>query len=78
MGERVRLAVEIEWKRRFRPDQMSDVAEAMRSQIGLLAGEPDVLAHHLRLGRIIELAVLLQVRLHNTKLDAGDEAPRND
>ena len=78
MGERVRLAVEIEWKRRFRPDQMRDVAQPLRPQVAGSAGERDVLAHHLRLGRIIELAVLLQVRLHNTKLDAGDEAPRND
>ena len=74
LRERVGLARQEKRKRRFRPDQMRDVAHAGCLRTGRAIREREIARHHALLGAVIELLILLQVRLHDAQLHAVDEA----
>ena len=70
------FAREEERECRFRPDQMRDIAQAGRVRAARAIGEREIAAHHLLLSRVVEFLVLLQIGLHDAKVDAFDVARR--
>ena len=76
LRQRVGLARQQKWKRRFRPDQMRDVAHAGRLRAGGAVRQLEIPAHHLLLGAVVELLVLLQIGLHDAQPHAVDERGR--
>ena len=76
LRQRVGLARQQERKRRFRPDQMGDVAHAGRLRAGRAVRQLEIVAHHLLLGAVVELLVLLQIGLHDAQPHAFDEGGR--
>ena len=77
LRQRVRLARQEKRKRRFRPDQMRDVAHAVRLRAGRAVGQrADSAAITSCLGGVVEFLVLLQIGLHDAQLDAVDESRR--
>ncbi len=76
LRHRVGFARQEERKRRLRPDQNGGVAHASAARAGGTIRQRQILAHHLRFGRVIEAHVLLQIGLHDAQLDAGDRSGR--
>ena len=73
---RVGFARQEKRKRRFRPDEMRDIAHAGCLRTGRAIRERQIARHHALLGAVIELLILLQVRLHDAQLHAVDEGCR--
>ena len=76
LRQRVGLARQQERKRRFRPDQMRDVAHAGRLRTGRAVRQFEIVGHHALLGAVVELLVLLQVGLHDAQPHLVDECGR--
>src|SRR5262249_2196982 len=76
LGQRIGFARNEERERRFRPDQVRDVADAGGVRPGGAVRQGEIAAHDVLLGAVVELLVLLQVGLHDARGTVLDDRGR--